>query len=67
METLPFAEQGFKLFDAADIMALTRELPLHTVNMQRLHDVTVAGGSTQLVQRNYVNLVFKKETISSTT
>lgn len=67
METLPFAEQGFKLFDAADIMALTRELPLHTVNMQRLHDVTVAAGSTQLVQRNYVNLVFKKETISSTT
>lgn len=67
MKTLPFTKYGFALYDAADIVALTQELPLHTVAVQHLHDMAVTGGSARLVRRDYVNLVFKKETISSTT
>lgn len=61
MKTLPFTKYGFALYDAADIVALTQELPLHTVAVQHLHDMAVAGGSARLVRRDYVNLVLEKE------
>ena len=61
MKTLPFTKYGFALYDAADIVALTQELPLHTVAVQHLHDMAVPGGSARLVRRDYVNLVLEKE------
>ena len=61
MKTLPFTKYGFALYNAADIVALTQELPLHTVAVQHLHDMAVAGGSARLVRRDYVNLVLEKE------
>ena len=59
MARLPFAAYSFALYDAADIRALSENLPLRCIREQRSRDWAVSK-SGNLVRREFVIVVFEK-------
>ena len=54
-----FAAHGFTLYDAADIRALAKNLPLRCILEQRSRDWAVSK-SGKLVRREFVDLAFER-------
>lgn len=59
MQTLPFIEYGFQLYDVPTIKQLTHELPLKLIDEDHKKDKCISKAGA-LVERNFISLVFQK-------
>ncbi|WP_434778906.1 class I SAM-dependent methyltransferase [Neisseria sp. Ec49-e6-T10] len=59
MQTLPFIEYGFQLYDAQTVKALVRDLPLKFIREDCKKDKSISKIGT-LVDREFTSLVFEK-------
>lgn len=59
MQTLPFIEYGFQLYDIPDIKQLTHKLPLVLIYEDHKKDKCISKSGI-LVERNIISLVFQK-------
>lgn len=62
MQTLPFTQYGFRLYDVDDVKQLAQTLPLKLINEAHQSDTCISK-SGALVERKFISLVFKRITL----